>query len=208
MTVYTTRQIGSIRMTYKTLWLWGAVILAISSIVVSTSAEEEAAQPAKDAKPSSSCITWGTEKGGVQCALELVTLKSTLPAAEPVWIRCHTRKTSADETRLMWRGLLTYQLTVTDAEGKAVPQTRYGTLQPFARPYLQSGTRTHKWDEGREQAVKIHLNRLYDLSCPGRYTISFSRNIVLNDGTATEVESNSLVVEITETDVFVGDSAK
>lgn len=195
-------------MTYRTPWLVAAVIFAISSIVVSISAEEEAVPPAKDAKSSPSSLKWGTEKGGVQCAVELVEMKSQIPADGPVWIRCHTRKNSTDETRLLSRGLLTYQLTITDAEGKAVPQTRYGTPRPFAPPYRVSGTRTQEWDQGREHAVKIHLNRLYDLSRPGKYTISFSRKIVLNDGTATEVESNSLIVEITETDVFVGESAK
>ena len=184
---------------------WG-LILAVG--LTSLASADEPTKTASQVTPDPNSITWGTEKGGVQCAVELVDPQSTIPADQPVWVRFRTRKVTADETRLFSRNLLTYQLIVTDAEGKPVPQTRYGTPRPFYPPYQSSGTRTQEWKEGREEVVRICLNRLYDMSRPGKYTISFSRKLGLADKSGATVESNTLAMEIIDTDVLVPEPTK
>lgn len=187
---------------------WCVLFFCLGSMVLSAAEDEQTQNAPTRTVPNATPVTWGAEKGGVQCAIELIESKSKIPADQPVWVRFRTRKVTADETRLFSRDLLTYQLSVTDAEGKPVPQTRYGTPRPFYPPFRSSGIRTQEWNEGREDSVRIHLNRLYDMSLPGKYTISFSRELGLADKSAAKVESNVLTVEVTDTVVLVAEPGK
>lgn len=154
---------------------------------------------------SQSAIKWGIEKGGMRCAIELEDAKTQVAADQPIWVRCRTRKASEDQAEIVARGASVYTLTVTDQDGQPVPKTRYGTPRAF-RP--SSGTMTQQWKVDREEVVRIHLNRLFDMTRAGKYTVSFSRRLVLPDGSTMSVQSKSLTVEVSDPEAQMIEPAK
>ena len=182
-----------------------AIAIILGATVLSVADHAKASENSKQTTSRSPAVTWGTENGGIRCSIDVADGKLQCAADEPIWIRCRTRKVSDDKATIVSRGASVYSVTVTNQEGESVPKTRYGTPRSF-RP--SSGTATQEWEVGREEVMKIHLNRLFDMTRPGKYRVSFSRKLILPDGSTAQVESNSLTVVIANTDAYVAEPPK
>lgn len=185
--------------------IWCAAVLSLVWTTLSAAEESQSSDGSQQTVTQSAAIKWGIERGGMRCAIELVYGKTQVAADQPIWVRCRTRKVSEDQAEIVARGASVYTFTVSDQDGQPVPKTRYGTPRSF-RP--SSGTMTQQWKVDREETMRIHLNRLFDMTRAGTYTVSFSRQLVLPDGSTVNVQSESLTVEVSDTETYVIEKGK
>jgi hypothetical protein len=97
-----------------------------------------------------------------------------------------------------------YDVIATDGEGKPAVETKYGRKihgkEPYKGTSRSSFIRTLK--PGEEVQEHLFVNRIYDLSQPGKFTIQVQVPIYANDADAkshrpTYVKSNAVTVTIT-----------
>lgn len=90
-----------------------------------------------------------------------------------------------------------YEIVVKDEQGEETPLTTYGknlmdSAGVFRRVLL-------KMNAGQELQNRLLINRIYDMSISGTYSIIVKRNVFRQDGKGfAEVISNTIKVEITE----------
>jgi hypothetical protein len=100
-------------------------------------------------------------------------------------------------------GIGDYKLAVKDAEGKAIPVTRYGKW--WLETVGGGGGERYKYvirklEPGQSMSLSANLTRLYDLTVAGKYTLVVSRKINADnaDGQAFTVQTEAIPFEIVE----------
>jgi hypothetical protein len=85
-----------------------------------------------------------------------------------------------------------YVITLTDERGKPVPLTRYGR-SVYGRPPIDSaGVAVLEILKGKPVTAKLYLNRIYDLTVPGKYLVSVHAYVFQRGGTQKLVALQSV----------------
>jgi hypothetical protein len=130
--------------------------------------------------------------------LRLYAVNERYDAAEAVDLILILRN-SSDRPRVLWEEMadMDFLLTVKDQDGESVPSTRYGEWVSKLRRSTVHNARNVGISSHEERLYSIRLNRLFDLTTIGRYTISARRKVRVGDGEQT-LTSNELTVAIVD----------
>ncbi len=109
-------------------------------------------------------------------------------------------------------GIGDYELAVKDAEGKAVPVTRFGKwwLETVGGAGEERGKYViRKLEPGQSVSIAANLARLFDLSVAGKYTLTVGRKLNADnaDGRAFTVRTGDIPFEMVEPEAG-GDKAE
>jgi hypothetical protein len=140
-------------------------------------------------------VRWGEAANGAQLGISVAV--PTFVVSEPVWVTVTFRNTGkAPITYVETSPLQEYCLVVTDEKGKGVPLTRYG--KRIADNFGEiTRTMMRSLDSGAEIQVRLPLNRVFDLSETGTYTITATRSVMLDSG-FVDLHSAPVQIEVIE----------
>jgi hypothetical protein len=95
-----------------------------------------------------------------------------------------------------------YDVVVTDEENKPAPTTDFGRRKLNKEPYFVGSIMIDVLKPGESMHEIIALDRMYDFSRAGKYTIQVSQTVYASDldvkaGVKTTVKSNVVMVTVT-----------
>ena len=140
---------------------------------------------------------WGEIIDGVQ--LGICLKKDRFPVCEPVHLVIMLKNVGKDPVKYAETyPEQDYSLLVTDKNGKVVPLTRYGArLSKNVGEVLRRVVKT--LGPNGEARVELLVNRLYDMTEAGAYSITVTRPIAKKDGNGVVVvQSGTLNVQVLE----------
>ncbi len=130
---------------------------------------------------------WGAELNGGQLALKVDQEESD--PCTPIVIKLYIR--NVGKTPLIFLSSNTYRdtpLVVKDEKGIEMPLTRFGEY--ILNSTFSMGLRGGELDNDDEEEVTILVNRLYDMTKRGTYSITAKRKVVKRDE-----KGNPIIVE-------------
>lgn len=133
---------------------------------------------------------WGSVTEGFQVMIEVSP--AVVPSRAPVLVTVATRNVSSGSLILRASGsIFDYRITIEDESGTRVPTQRHRL--PAAEQV------EHELQPGEELVHQLDLNRRYDLTVPGEYTIVVERTVPRQDGEGgrARVTSNPVVLVVT-----------
>ena len=90
-----------------------------------------------------------------------------------------------------------FTVEVTDSLGHAIPKTRYGsTVVPLVDGRWMFRNRSLVLQSGQVAEWHFWLNRMFDMTLPGVYLVTFIRPFPKPDGTVGKAVSNTLQLKI------------
>jgi hypothetical protein len=117
---------------------------------------------------------WGKETEGQ--AISIMTKKATFASGELVVLTISLRNVGSQDTKIITQAPLgSYDIEVLGRNGEKVPLTLRGKVESETVGYGSSSVTLLK--KGQECTVEVPLNRLFDMSLPGKYTVSVTREV-------------------------------
>jgi hypothetical protein len=142
-------------------------------------------------------IMWGAAKEG--CRLALKTSSRQYRFDEPISVAMTLKNDSNNNVKYeVAKILMSYKFDVRLPDGGAAPLTLEGKKQRSG--YVGIISRHLRPSELITEDIPM-LNRLYDMTLLGEYTVTAYRRLVLptgGDGKEIEVQSNSIKITVTE----------
>lgn len=129
--------------------------------------------------------SWGASVNGIQ--FRAAPLKPEFAVDEPVLVNLEIKTSSNHAIPIVSNNLpdKAFKITLTDSRGKAVPLTRYGKLVQAAPTFDRHSSYANPVtliNPGSKLEYHFWINRMYDMTTPGDYHITFSRTgIVIDD---------------------------
>jgi len=165
------------RADFKAICVWGILVFGLCAVIAARAAQQS-------------------------FTISISTAQSSFKATREIRLQVIITNTSQQEIAVGNAGgeaaeLSGYEIIVFDDKGNAPPETRYHKGVRREDPNIPVGTGSLvKVSLGPGQSLKdaTILNRLYDLSKPGNYTIQVQRT---DPETKTVVKSNIITLTIT-----------
>ncbi len=143
---------------------------------------------------------WGASTGGLQ--LRAVLVKPEFAVDEPVLVNLDVRTNQDHFVSFEDNNtpVKEFKITLTDSQGNTVPFTRYGRLIQSAPTFAPHDSYANPVvGVGPGDVLEYHfwINRMFDMTTPGDYHITFSRlgmvpgKITSNTATIKVVESTN-----------------
>ena len=174
----------------------GAMCGAICSRAGGTPQSQAVRQPGADVPEA--YRSWGETIGGLQ--LSVAFLPGEVIIGQPVDLDLGIWNASAHTVTFSWYDFPTpeFHFMVRDAHGVVVPMTRYGRMA--CTPYVSHGFFEHNTPitilPRHEYQVHLWLNRMFDMSLVGDYTVTATTMIPSPGGMVTgadKMESRQVV---------------
>jgi hypothetical protein len=141
---------------------------------------------------------WGPETDGGQVSLKATQSKFRFD--QPIALQIVVKNVGDKRLYLVRTGLLfMYRFDVRGPDGKPCPLTREGSQEAMGGA---NGLRDSiALDPGKSNVFKVEmLNRIYDMSLMGKYTVKAYRTVILpgKDERSVEMPSNKIEITVTE----------
>ena len=152
-------------------------------------------EAASDVKDDVVKEAWGNVVGGAE--LGIFVDKNVFSPCEPIIIVVKLKAVGGKSVGYEFTGReRDYRVSVKDKDGKDVPLTRYGArMKANAGEVFMRMFRT--LDANQEATEQLLVNRSYDMTLSGRYTIVVDRSIRAAGDTAfVVVQSGTLNIEV------------
>jgi hypothetical protein len=140
-------------------------------------------------------IEWGLEKKGVRCAVALSSSDKVFEG-EPVHVQLLTKNVGEKPVSVIREAhpLFVFTISVVGPDGKPTPLTSYGLIQKDVAGIGSKSLGTIA--RGEEEASGLLLSRIFDMTRPGEYKVSFSRSVTGADNTEFSVAANVLTITV------------
>lgn len=136
----------------------------------------------------------GGAAGGITITVELS--KSIYSAGTPISLAVRLKNVDEQEVKLRVANQYTmYKIVVTDEEGIEMPKTLFAQKQFWGAAFPKSFI---SLAPGQEYSVVLPINRLFDMTLAGKYTINVSKPIVTQKGVNVVTSAPTLTVEVVD----------
>lgn len=117
---------------------------------------------------------WGKETQGH--AISIMAKNAVVSPGDPIILTISLKNVGTEDIRVLETApLAAYAIEVLGPNGEKVPLTLYGKLSLESHRLGSRSVSILK--PGAESSVEIHLNRMFDFTIPGKYTVSVQRAI-------------------------------
>ena len=166
------------------------------------SSEHEDTEPTS--KPSHPESKWGPEKNGCCISIE-VEKKEFFRGYEPINVTVYIKNTGKFSLLIIDEDVfIDNAFDIKDEKGD-VPLTEFG--KALKKPKENLEPKTINIEPSKEISYTVLLNRIYDMTLKGSYSVTLERKIIMNgndgkpvskDGKYEEVEmtSNTIMIEV------------
>lgn len=137
---------------------------------------------------------WGKETQGH--AISIIAKNEVVSPGEPIILTISLKNVGTADIRVLETApLAAYDIEVLGPNGEKVPLTLYGKISLESN---REGSRSVSiLKPGAESSVEIHLNRMFDFTIPGKYTVSVQRAIWKADTSPQKLKAISNKVNLT-----------
>ena len=162
----------------------GILLLLLGLGIPLTAAQQEV--------PATGDKQWGKQVEGYE--LSLSTEKNEVLPDEPIFVRIALRNSGESDATIVRLPFLPFcKIEVRSAKDEIAPLTLFGKSASKLFSVM-----TQPLAKGDEFVVIVQLNRLYDMTLPGRYKVTATRTVWRRDGSGgtAGVVSNTIEVRV------------
>ena len=173
---------------------WFVIPIAVLTLTIVALTSWMGVRAEEEEKAKAEEREWGEEVQGLRMSIQLQDHdeKNCGPVTLSIIVKNVGKGVAMYTESSVYRD---FDLTIKDTEGKEVPLTKYG--EHIRDPRLRFNLRLVKLQPGEQEEHSLIANRAYDMTLPGKYTITATLKIHdAENNKWVPVTSNTITVEV------------